>query len=371
MRHPFGHNRFARAAALALPLILVGSLGAAQAEEVPADSAEAKSFNQLSGFPIAFYTPETGFGAGAAGIYTFKDQVHQRPSSVSGILFFTAKSQMVFGIASEVYSPDGSRRLQGDLGFQKFPTEFWGIGNETTDEMEETYTPRTVAVGVLAQKRYYSYLMLGGTYDFWYEDVTEVEDGGLLDSGEIPGSEGGISSGLGFLVRWDTRDNIYFTKRGALLDVGAVYHGSFLGSDYEYSLFTFDLRYFLPVYGANSLGLRGRLKASAGDTPFQAMPGIGGANILRGYPERRYRDMTSSALQIEFRSGYLWRVGFAAFGGLGRVADSVGSLSDAPTRYTFGCGTRVRLNDENFNLRIDLGFGENTDGFYIIAGEAF
>jgi len=359
------------AAALALTLVLTTSLGTAFCGEAPGDSLEQEDFTQLTGFPIVFYTPETGLAAGAAGAYFFKQEAGQRPNTIGGILFFTTRSQIVFGLNSEIYSSDGSRRLGGSLGFQKFPTRFWGIGNDTTDDMEETYTPRTVEAGLLVQKRFLSYLMFGGTYSFWYEDVAEVKEGGLLGSGEIPGSEGGISSGLGFVATWDTRDNIYYAKRGAYFDVGAVYHGSFLGSDYEYSLFAFDLRYFIPLYRANALGLRGRLKASAGDTPFQAMPRLGGALLLRGYPEGRYRDMASSSLQAEFRSDYWWRLAFAVFGSLGQVAERVGSLPDAPVRYTAGLGVRLRLNDENFNLRIDIGFGDNTSGFYLVAGEAF
>jgi outer membrane protein assembly factor BamA len=357
--------------AFALSLAISAGFGTTFAGEAPADSSGEEDFTHLSGFPIVFYTPETGLAAGAAGAYFYKQEATQRPNSIGGILFFTAKSQIVFGLTSEIYSRDGSRRIEGGLGFQKFPTSFWGIGNDTTDDMEETYTPRTVEVSLEFQRRLLSHFMLGGTYRFWYEDVTEVEQGGLLDSADIPGSEGGISSGLGFVATWDTRDKVHYTKRGAYLDLGATYHGSFLGSDYEYSRFNLDLRYFIPVYGANALGLRGLLRASAGDTPFQAMPGIGGALLLRGYPEGRYRDMAAASLQAELRSDYVWLFGFAVFGSLGKVAESVGSLSDTAFRYTAGAGVRVRLNDENFNLRIDFGAGDNTNGFYIVAGEAF
>ena len=370
MIHSIPHSRIILAAA-ALALALFAGPGTALSREAPADSLEQEDLTQLTGFPIVFYTPDTGFAAGAAGAYFFKQEAEQRPNTISGIFFFTTRSQIVFGLASEVYSPDGSGRVGGSLGFQKFPTSFWGIGNSTTDDMEETYTPRTAQAGLLVQRRFHSYLMFGGTYSFWYEDVADVEEGGLLDSGEIPGSEGGISSGLGFVATWDTRDNIYYTKRGAYLDVSAVYHGSFLGSDYEYSLFGCDFRYFIPLYRANALGLRARLKASAGDTPFQAMPRLGGAFLLRGYPEGRYRDMASASLQAEFRSDYWWRLGFAVFGSLGQVAGRVSSLPDAPVRYTAGFGVRLRLNDENFNLRIDIGAGDNTSGFYMVAGDAF
>jgi hemolysin activation/secretion protein len=132
-----------------------------------------------------------------------------------------------------------------------------------------------------------------------------------------------------------------------------------------------DLRYFSPVFGENSIGVWSVLRFTSGDTPFQDMPGIGGSFFLRGYPGRRYIDMAAFTADVEFRTAYFWRFSMVAFGSVGQVAGSLNGLPDEKTRFTGGAGLRFRLNDENFNVRMDVGFGQETSGFYLIAGEAF
>ena len=153
--------------------------------------------------------------------------------------------------------------------------------------------------------------------------------------------------------------------------MNATYFGPALGSTYEYAVVDLDVRYFTPLFGAHSLGLWGVLRSTSGDTPSQDMPGIGGSYFLRGYPGRRYIDMVATTAEGEFRTAYFWRFSFVAFASLGRVADRLSNLPEDRMRYTAGTGLRFRLNDEKFNLRIDVGFGEDTNGFYMVAGEAF
>ncbi len=342
-----------------------------QAAETPADSLEREDLTSTSLLPIVFYTPETELALGAAVGYFYKKAPEHRPNSIVGLFFYTMRSQWLFALSSEIYSPGASKHLLGEISFQKFPYSFWGIGNSTTDDMEELYTPRSFGLKLLAEKRVYSSIQLGGTYRFWYEHITEFEEGGLIDSGDIAGSEGGYSSGLGIISTWDTRDNIFYTKRGTYVQLQAIYFGPALGSDFEYSLMDLDARYFIPLFGSYSLGLRGVLRATTGNTPFQDMPAIGGSFYLRGYPGYRYRDMTAGTLQAEFRTAYFWRISFTAFGCLAAVADRVSHLPDVSWKYSAGIGARFRLNKEHFNVRIDMGFGEGTSGFYLVAGEAF
>jgi outer membrane protein assembly factor BamA len=360
--------------AVGIGLLLLWGLAAAQVEEEPADStaeASEESLTSRSVLPIAFYTPETKFGAGLAVGYFFKEAPEHRPNNISGIAIVTTESQASIGLTAETYSPDGSHHLKGDVGAQKFPYSFWGIGNSTPDSLEETYTPRAVEFGMLAERRILSNLTFGGRYRFWYEKVSETEAGGLLDSREIPGSRGGYSSGLGVMSTWDTRDNIYYTRRGFYAQIEATYFGPGLGSTYEYGIVDLDMRYFTPLLGTNSLGLRSVLRSTSGDTPFQDMPGIGGSFFLRGYPGRRYIDKAALTADVELRTAYFWRFSFVAFGSMGHVADRMSHLPDEQIRFTGGAGMRFRLNDEDFNLRVDLGFGEGVSGFYLIAGEAF
>jgi len=365
----------ARAVVVIMGLVLAwGLLAAAAAEEPSIETAEENEQEKLTShsiLPIVFYTPETRFGAGLAVGYFFKEAPEHRPNNISGLAIVTTESQASFVLTSEIYSPDGSHHLKGEVGAQKFPHSFWGVGNSTPDSLEETYTPKGARFNMLAEKRVLSKLTLGGQYRFWYEDISEVEAGGLLDSGEIPGSQGGYLSGLGIMSTWDTRDNVYYTRKGLYAQMEATYYGPGLGSTYEYGIVDVDLRYFTPLFGGHSLGLWSILRSTSGDTPFQNMPGIGGSTFLRGYPGRRYIDKAAFTADAEFRTAYFWRFSFVAFGSIGHVADGVSHLPDQRMRLTGGAGMRFRLNDEDFNVRMDFGFGEGTSGFYLIAGEAF
>ena len=368
-------SKLVRMTVFSLALILAWGLAADTDAKAPADSiagaaVEEKLTSRMI-LPIAFYTPETKFGMGLAAGYFFKETPEDRPNNISGLAIVTTESQVSLGLTSEFYSPDGSHHLEGEVGARKFPYSIWGIGDSTPDSLEETYTPRAVQLGMLAEKRLLSSLTFGGQYQLRYEEVSEVDPGGLLDSGKVPGSRGGYSSGLGIISTWDGRDNVHYTRRGLYAQMEAAYFGPALGSTYEYGSVELDMRYFTPLFGENSLGLRSVLRATAGDTPFQDLPGIGGSVFLRGYPGRRYIDKAAFTADVEFRTAYFWRFSFVGFGSMGNVARSVSNLPNQRTRFTGGAGLRFRLNDEDFNLRMDLGFGRSNTGFYMIAGETF
>lgn len=371
MSHPIVSSRLLSAVTLGLTTILVIASGTAICAEAPPDTAGEEGVRSTTLFLIIFYTPETRIAGGAAAGYFFRKAAAHRPNSVSGAIYYTANSQIVIGLQSEIYSADATKLVKAKLGYQKYPYSFWGIGPETTDDMEEKYTPRSVSVELMAEREFLGYLLAGGIYRFWYHQITEADEGGLIASGEVPGSEGGYSSGLGLVATWDRRDNIYYTTQGGFVELLAIYYGSSIGSDYDYTMVDFDVRYFTPLFGTNSLGLWGVLRSTAGDPPFQDMPGLGGSFFLRGYPDNRCLDKVAVTLQAEFRTGYYWQFAFVGFGGLGAVADRLGEPPDSPLRYSAGLGTRFRLNDENFNVRIDFGGGGGSTGFYLVAGEAF
>ena len=67
-----------------------------------------------------------------------------------------------------------------------------------------------------------------------------------------------------------------------------------------------------------------------------------------------------------------WRIGIAAFGGIGQVADKVQSFDSGSFKYDYGFGLRYKINKkENINLRLDMGFTKEGHGLYIVFAEAF
>jgi hypothetical protein len=79
------------------------------------------------------------------------------------------------------------------------------------------------------------------------------------------------------------------------------------------------------------------------------------------------------ALQAEYRwVPVFWRLGLAAFAGIGDVADRVGHFDLGNFKYSYGLGLRFVFDaKQRLNIRLDFGFGKGTSGVYFTAAEAF
>ncbi|MFC1543966.1 BamA/TamA family outer membrane protein, partial [Gemmatimonadota bacterium] len=196
--------------------------------------------------------------------------------------------------------------------------------------------------------------------------------GGLLAQGSLAGSEKGTLSGLGVVVQWDTRDNIFAPWTGGYYRLLAMGFGSGLGSTWSFSEVSLDLRRFLNTGGGRVLATQIALWDAAGSVPFFRLAMLGGPLLLRGYFEGRYRNRAGAVVQAEYRVPVSRIIGLAGFGGVGDVADRLSDLDATKARVAWGVGLRWSLNpEERQGLRFDFGFGEGSTGFYVTFGEAF
>ena len=203
--------------------------------------------------------------------------------------------------------------------------------------------------------------------------MEKVEPTGALAPGTITGSSGGTRAGAVGVGSWDTRDNLYFPRRGAFVSVTGVVGAEPLGSDFSFRRVRFDARTYVGRGRLGAIALQGVVEVASGDVPFDALPMVGGQSLLRGNPEGRYRDRAIGAVQAEYRTGPIVarRVGFAVFGGVGDVAPSLGELAGGAIPSA-GFGVRWMLDPrERVNLRFDIAAGKNGVGPYIGFGEAF
>jgi hypothetical protein len=93
---------------------------------------------------------------------------------------------------------------------------------------------------------------------------------------------------------------------------------------------------------------------------------------MRGYFKGRYRDEHYFATQVEYRQYFWWRLGFVAFVGAGDVVPEITSLQIRKLKPSYGFGLRFLFDKEQkINLRMDIGFGRNTNGVYFGIEEAF
>jgi len=113
--------------------------------------------------------------------------------------------------------------------------------------------------------------------------------------------------------------------------------------------------------------------STVGNTPVRDLASMGSSSYMRGYYDGRFTDRSMVAFQTEFRVPVKGRWGFTTFAGVGRVGSSLGdALQFSNLKPSFGVGLRYALRPkEKLNLRIDAGFGKQSQGTYINIGEAF
>jgi hypothetical protein len=337
----------------------------------PADAAKP----YVIWLPVIYYTPETRLAVGAGGMLGFRlghqdDQT--RPSSLPFVFVYTQNKQLELVVDPDIYLPGNKYLLSGTLRFERMPQDFYGIGYAAAGSAPESYTPHAIGLVASVKKRYLGHLWAGVQYEFDRTTMKAAQPGGLLSSGAVTGSGGGIVSGAGVSVTLDTRDNVFFPRRGHFLQATADRYGRALGSDFSYTSAKLDLRAYRPVRTFDVLAAQVYLKSQGGAPPFYELSMLGGDALLRGYYRGRYRDMAVVVAQAEYRAHIWKRVGAAAFAGLGEVCAALDRCSARDVLPSAGGGLRIKLDPKGgTNLRVEYAVGRSSRAFYVTVQEAF
>jgi len=326
--------------------------------------------------PILYYTPETRLAGGAAGLFTFFAQGQsdaQRRSQLQLGAAYTQERQLLLYFPFQVFFGGDAWQVAGELGYYRYVYRFFGIGNETRVEDEEFYDVHFPRVRLNLLKRLAPRHYLGLRY--WWDDyrIVRTEEGGLLDTGEITGSDGGVLSGAGLLWNVDSRDQIFYPTRGFWSETELFINHRVLGSDFNFQRLSIDAAAYFSKSPEQVWAINAWMVFLHGDPPFQELAFIGGPKKMRGYFEGRLRDKHLWMLQAEYRFLVTGRFGATVFTGAGTVAPDLASLFTRQVHFTFGAGARYRLSKKDpINLRLDLGVNGQGEFFpYLTVREAF
>lgn len=360
-----------------LPLIaLAGSQDPPASDASVSAAADSSQASPNVFFPVVGYTPDTSLLAGVTWLHFFQlddPRGDFRQSMISPVAIVTVRKQFVLMIVSELYWDRERNHLKVTPEFMRFPDKFFGIGRDTRESDEEEFTPEQFSLDLAFDRRVFRQLSWGALYRFTDHRLKEVEPGGLLDSGTIPGTGKATLSAPGFSFIWDGRDNTWSARRGTYLQGEISFYRESMGSDFHFTEYILDLRRYIPLQEKGTLALQIMGKAQDGTPPFFVLPRLGGMEGLRGYLSGRYPDQVRLLARAEWRSRELWKgLGGVVFAGLGDVAPSVDKLTTAAHLYTVGAGLRYTINrQENVKVRMDFGIGNGDHGFYLSLGEAF
>lgn len=356
-------------------LIIFFSLLGISRVQAQSDSSTSK----LIALPFVFFTPETNFGFGALGSYTFKmDSKNQDllNSQVQLGFAYTLEQQWLFYLPFQLYWKNNQYYAYGESGYYLYNYNYYGIGNYALN-IEENYKVNYPRLQWNFLRRIPSKTEKARNYlgmRMWFEsyNIIEVEPGGELARGNVTGTDNNQTLALGLVSIRDKRDNQFYPSKGHFEEFSIQYDHPTWGSRYKFIRMAYDISLYQQLPWKDILAVNFFAVQNYGNVPFSKMATLGGTKKMRGYYEGRYRDDNSVLFQLAYRKMLFWRIGAELFSGLGAVYPENRYREIKNLRYTLGGGLRFVLDPERkVNLRLDYGWAPNSSGFYITIGEAF
>ncbi len=361
---------------LFLSLVCSGQNSDIKEQAVQSDTIAYRNVSTLL-VPIAFYSPETNFAFGG-GMQMFfktgKSNSEVLNSTVLASAIYTLNKQLIVEVQPQIYFNYEKYFLDTKFRYKVFPNLFWGIGPNTPKTAEENYNQTEISLEAKFIKSLPSNVNFGFAFNFSDFNVTEVTNGGILDSDQVAGSNGATLVGVGIVLNIDSRDNKFSPLRGGFYQFNTNFTSKTLGSTHSFNTYFLDARKYLNLGNNKILALQVYSRLTFGDSPFQAKAYYGGADVARGYFKGRYIDDHLYVVQMEYRQPISRRWELAAFaltGNVGHNESGHGLFNDFKT--SFGAGPRFFLyKNKRTLLRLDIGVNrEGESGIYFGVNEAF
>ncbi|MDJ1466907.1 BamA/TamA family outer membrane protein [Xanthocytophaga flava] len=324
--------------------------------------------------PTLYYTPETKTSFGILNLFLFRVNTSARVSAIDFSIVYTQRKQLLIDPTYTIFTHNENYIINGGFVYSKFPDYFFGVGNYRNDQMHnrEFIDYKTLQFHNRVLRKIHKRWFAGLQYQFYKVFDVHFDANSQYNEGNVTGFNGSTSSGLGLILLYDSRDNVLSASRGGYLELSNLYYNSFLGGNSRFHYYKLDLRKYYSFTRQLTLAAQILVNINEGQTPFKQMAQIGGNRTLRGYYTGRFRDNHAWVIQGELRY-FIWpRFGVAVFGGVGKVAATLGEMDFTGLKGSVGGGIRVKmLRKENFSIRLDAAAGRKSNGFYVSIAEAF
>lgn len=341
------------------------------------------------------YTPDFGLLIGGSALMTFRmnpsDTTQQRsvvPVAIAlmfnGGLNLFSKPQLFF---------KGDRfRIFGQFSYKNTQENFYGIGYSTNkDYVRSDTTSQYRYSGLqinpwflfrLGESNFFAGPQVDLNYDHMYDPAKYlVDQPSYKAAGGTDKGYKNFSSGVGFLLTYDTRDVPANAYRGMYLDFRGMMYQKFLGSDNNFYRLEIDYRRYKTLRKRGVLAWTAQTKNVFGDVPLNKYALSGTPFDLRGYYMGQYRDKSSHVVMAEYRQmintdkgnwvkRMLNHVGYVAWAGCGFMGPNPGKIEGVLPNM--GVGLRIEVQPR-MNVRLDLGRNmvNKQNLFYFNMTEAF
>jgi len=308
--------------------------------------------------PIPIANPTIGVGLTAALLYLHpqKSQNPDTPTTTTGVFgMYTNTQSWAVGAIHDGYYLDDRIRFRLPAAHGEFNLDFYGVGNDSLlkDNPLEYNAVTNALIPRLLFELPWDNWFLGGQY-------TLVNIDAKLDTSEsFPNAPGlGLqtqTSGLGLVSVYDSRNSNFWPSKGNWLELTATRYSEYLGGDYDYLKVIGKWAQYFPLGRTVTFLYRLDGQFVDGDAPFWDLSRV----RLRGYTGGQLLDNVAVTAQAEVRWNFYNRWTGLAFGGGGRIADTIGDLGSAPTNPAGGIGLRYMLVEkQKLSIGLDVAYAE-------------
>ncbi|MCG9548306.1 BamA/TamA family outer membrane protein [Vibrio harveyi] len=321
--------------------------------------------------PGPFVNPEQGFGIGVAavGLYTPYDWQKGDPySTVTVTSYGSTSGSYGLGLNNRTYLKNDKVRLLGEAWISHTPGYYWGIGSQAAEnennkvqyEGQRLQLSPKIAVEVAPN----TYAKLG----WQWQSFSKVDgvDGDILPSEVADATSSGVLVGM----EYDTRDFEPNPMRGQFLDIEWIANRDSLGSDEDYDNLVANYRVYQQWSDTTIIAMEVYSQSIFGNAPWFDYAQLGDDQRMRGYYQGQYRDKHQLSTQVEIRHTIADRHGVVGWLGAGNIAPTYHDLFKSSWLPTVGVGYRFAFK-ARINVRVDLGVGKDSTGFYFQINEAF
>ncbi|HSZ34806.1 MAG TPA: hypothetical protein VK772_15925 [Puia sp.] len=341
----------------------------------------------FSAFPAVGYTLQTGFAGVISANAAFYTGSHNHEteniSTVVASIAYTSKSQIIFPIASSIWTHNNKYNILTDWRFLKYPSETFGLGGHTQQDSSYNLDYSYVKLHQALLRNISKDLYVGLGYDFdYFWNIREVDPpvGEPTDFQKYGYSETEKASGISIILKYDSRRNPINPEKGIYANLLFQPKFTFMGSDANWQSLLVEFRAYtkLSSQSRNILAFWSYNWFTLGGTPpYLLLPSTAWdefSNTGRGYIQGRFRSPNMIDQEAEYRF-VISRNGL--FGGV--IFANAQCFSDVDNgKYEVispggGLGIRVMLNKfSRTNLALDYAWGTmGSRGFFVNLGEVF
>ncbi len=341
----------------------------------------------FSAFPAVGYTLQTGFAGVLSGNAAFYIGSHnhetENVSTIISSIAYTSKSQIIFPVASSIWTKENKYNILTDWRFLKYPSETYGLGGHTQLDSGYNLDYSYIKLHQSVLKKISTDLYAGIGYDFdYFYNIQEVDppSGRETDFQQYGLAAKEKASGISLSIKYDSRRNPINPQKGIYANVLFQPKFTFMGSDANWQSLLLEFRTYIqfPASSRNVIAFWSYNWFTIGGTPpYLLLPSTAWdefSNTGRGYIQGRFRSLNMIDQEAEYRFA-ITRNGL--FGAV--VFANAETFSDVLTgKYEVispgaGLGVRVMLNKfSRTNIALDYGWGtQGSRGFFVNLGEVF